>query len=101
NEITPLVNYSISVRKEGKMLVADSFKGKSDDLSLDLSVLCFDIEVYNPLQVPRPSKDPIIMISYSHRRGEKLERGVITYKKIGLPFVEVVKDEAEMLKVFM
>ena len=101
NEITPLVNYAISVRREGKTLVADSFKEKSEDLGLDLNVLCFDIEVYNPLQVPRPSKDPIIMISYSHRKGSQLDRGVITYKKIDKPFVEVVKDEAEMLKAFM
>jgi DNA polymerase I len=100
-EITPLTNYAIGVRKENEMMTVESFEGKSDDLALDLNVVCFDIEVYNPLQIPMPSKDPIIMISYSHVKGGKVNHGVITYKKIEAPFVVVVKDEPAMLKAFM
>ncbi len=100
-DVTPLTNYAISVRKEKGMIVADSFTNKSEELSLDLNVLCFDIEVYNPLQMPMAGKDPIIMISYSFVKNGAVDHGVITFKRIDKPFVTVAKDEVDMIKMFM
>ena len=57
--------------------------------SCPLSVMCFDIEVYSPSgSMPKAEKDPIIMISYSFKTRERRGAGVITFKKIDLPFVE-------------
>jgi len=68
---------------------------------IDLNTLCFDIEVYNPVGIPRADKDPIIMISYLYVSNGKKGSGVITTKKINKPFVEYVNDEKEMLKRFI
>ena len=100
-EIVPLVSYKISTSKSNGMLVLNSFESAIEGDAPDLTALCFDIEVYNPFQVPRPEKDPIIMISYFCIKGKETKRGVITYKKIDKPFVEVVKDEKEMIKSFI
>ena len=63
--------------------------------------MCFDIEVYSPSGgMPKAEKDPIIMISYSFKGREK-KSGVITFKKIDLPFVESMGDEKLMIKRFM
>lgn len=66
----------------------------------DLNIMSFDIEVLNPAGSPRPEKDPIIMISLADNRGL---RKVLTWKdfKPGLDFVEVTKDEREMLERFV
>jgi len=66
----------------------------------DLNILSFDIEVLNPAGSPRPEKDPIIMISLADNRGL---RKVLTWKdfKPGLDFVEVTRDEREMLERFV
>jgi len=66
----------------------------------DLNILSFDIEVLNPAGSPRPEKDQIIMISLADNRGL---RKVLTWKdfKPGLDFVEVTKDEREMLERFV
>ncbi|MCD6248281.1 MAG: DNA polymerase [Hadesarchaea archaeon] len=66
----------------------------------ELNVMSFDIEVYNPTGNPRPEKDPIIMISLADNRGL---RKVLTWKDFGLnlDYVEVVKDEREMLCRFI
>jgi DNA polymerase I len=66
----------------------------------DLKIMSFDIEVYNPAGSPRPDKDPIIMVSLADNRGL---RRVITWKdfKTGQDFVEIVKDEKELLERFV
>jgi len=66
----------------------------------DLNILSFDIEVLNPAGSPRPEKDPIIMMSLADNRGL---RKVLTWKdfKPGLDFVEVTRDEREMLERFV
>jgi DNA polymerase I len=65
----------------------------------ELSVLAFDIEVYNPAGAPRVEVDPIIMISLSDTGGF---RKVLTWKKAaGLDFVEEVRGEREMLSRFV
>ncbi|MGI0100648.1 MAG: DNA-directed DNA polymerase [Candidatus Micrarchaeaceae archaeon] len=99
-DIMPLAYYRINVLDDNGKLVLDSFEGGADDGQLDLNVMCFDIEVYNPLGVPRVEKDPVIMISYLCM-GKEPKHGVITFKDIDLPFVEVVKDEKEMLRRFI
>ena len=51
--------------------------------------------------MPKAEKNPIIMISYSFKSGESKKAGVITFKPIGLPFVESVADEKLMIRRFM
>ncbi len=98
--IEPLANYEIKALDNNGMLDALSFT-KKEDSALNLNVMCFDIEVYNPLGNPRPLKDPVIMISYNCLKDGKQNSGVITFKNINLPFVEVAKDERDMIKRFV
>lgn len=63
---------------------------------INLKKIAFDIETYNPLGVPRPRKDPVIMISYASDDS----KGVFTYKHIEKEFVHLCKDELEMLDNF-
>ncbi len=65
-----------------------------------LNLMSFDIETYNPTGSPRAEKDPIIMMSLADNRGL---RKVLTWKdfKAGLDYVEVVKDEKEILHRFI
>ncbi len=106
-DIVPLTEYDISVVEKDAALSFLSFEkiGKDNALQketdIDLNIMCFDIEVYNPLGVPRPEKDPVIMISYLYTNGKEMKKGVITFKKIALPFVEVVKDEKAMINAFV
>jgi DNA polymerase I len=66
-----------------------------DAPSLKFNTLSFDIETYNPQGAPRPSKDPVIMISYADA-----ECGVLTTRKINKPFVHICTDEKEMIEKF-
>lgn len=101
-EVRPLVYYSMSVVDDNGMLCLEEIKGDGDDAPIDLNVMCFDIEVYNPLGVPRSNKDPVIMISYLYNKGkDSMRQGVITFKKVNLPFVEVVDDEKHMIQSFI
>ncbi|MCE5215066.1 MAG: DNA-directed DNA polymerase [Methanobacterium sp.] len=63
-----------------------------------LKVLSFDIEACNPKGMPQESKDPIIMISFSSNQGM---RKVYSTKSSSFDFVEVLKDEKELLKKFV
>jgi len=99
-QIVPLVNYRIDVEDRNGILFLKGFE-KSDESFSELRVMGFDIETYNPLGVPRSDKDPIIMISYLYTNGSELKKGVITFKKIDLPFVEVAKNEKDMIKKFI
>ena len=83
----------IEFEREGKEIR----KVKSIEKGLDpkLRSLAFDIEVYNPLGTPRVDKDPVIMISYAD-----VDSGVITYKRIQLPFVKTVASEKETIDMF-
>ena len=100
NDVEPLVNYEIkAIEKEGNLELV-SFT-KKEESTADLNVMCFDIEVYNPVGSPRPRKDPVIMISYNFAKDGKQNSGVITFKDINLPFVERAKDERDMIKRFV
>jgi DNA polymerase I len=65
----------------------------------NLRIAAVDTEVYNPHGMPEADKDPIIMISYADNLGLKK---VWSYRHTTVPdFVEVLKDEKEMIKKFV
>jgi DNA polymerase I len=102
--LTPMSGISIkgkTIEQDGmKVVVLDEPPVPAKVPEQELNILSFDIEVYNPAGSPRPDKDPIIMISLADNRGLKK---VITWKdfKTGQDFVEVVKDEKELLERFV
>jgi DNA polymerase I len=99
-DMAPLTNYRIrTVEKEGAIEIM-GFE-KAEDAATELNVMCFDIEVYNPVGAPRPHKDPIIMISYNFVKNGRQNSGVITFRDVGLPFVELAKDERDMINRFV
>lgn len=101
NKIIPLVMHRAIVKRVQLGYALESIAQIDGGEQIDLSVLCFDIEVYNPLGVPRVGKDPIIMISYLFKKGQERKSGVITFKKIELDFVECVENEKAMVSKFI
>ena len=101
--IAPLTMQRIKARKnEDGKLILESIEPTGSKEPIDLSVMCFDIEVYSPgVGMPKAETQPIIMISYSYKYKEKKKAGVITFKPINLPFVESLPDEKSMIKRFM
>ncbi len=97
----PLVPYEIIAMKDGNAFALKSLKKHDSNIEIPINLLCFDIEVYNPLAVPRPEMDPVIMISYRYISNGKTGSGVLTFKPINKPYVEVVKDETALIKRFM
>lgn len=98
--IIPLTYYKIRASAIGDTLELNSIEKAANEKEIKLNVLCFDIEVYNPLIKPRPEKDPILMISYSYDSSGTHGSGVITYKEINDAHVKVAKDEKDMLRMF-
>ncbi len=99
--IIPLVYYRMKTSESNGTLYLESIDYESRGELAGLNIMCFDIEVYNPLGVPRVGKDPIIMISYLVNRGKEEKRGVITFKDVDLPFVQKAENEKAMIKAFM
>ncbi len=64
----------------------------------ELKILSFDIEACNPKGMPQENVDPIIMISFSSNQGFSK---VFSTKSSSFDFVEVLKDEEELLKKFV
>lgn len=89
--LTPL--NIIEFEREGREL--KKIVGTHETPSLKFNTLAFDIETYNPRGAPRPSKDPVVMISYA---GES--SGVLTTKKINKPFIHACSTEKEMMEQF-
>jgi len=83
----------LDMKMDGKNVVEAKPLGFNNELNF--RTLAFDIEVYNPRGVPRPEKDPVIMLSYADE-----ESGVLTYKPINLPFVKQVDGEAGIIESF-
>jgi DNA polymerase I len=101
-ELIPLTEYRFDIEHRDGALFLKSFEKDKSDARIPLNVMCFDIEVYNPIGgMPRMEKDPVIMISYLFSKGSDITKGVITFKKIDLPFVEVAKDEKDMINRFI
>ncbi len=84
-----VINYT----NENKDYVKISSCSSSD---FKLNRLAFDIETYNPYGVPRPDKDPIIILSYATHNA----KGFITYKKTDNRHAVVVDDERRLLSRF-
>ena len=66
------------------------------DQPLDLKVMAFDIEVYNPKEVPDAEKDPIVCIGYT--TGKKKEvlywtKGKGSEEEMVIEFIEAVAKE--------
>ena len=100
NDIAPLVFYDMTFKEVDGSLFLESV-GSMQEGNPEINIMCFDLEVYNPLGVPRASKDPIIMISYLYRSNGKSGKGVMTFKRIDLPFVETVEDEKTLINAFV
>lgn len=99
--IFPLSPYAAVLQRNGEETFLKSLKQNPDAKEIKPNIMSFDIETYNSRGVTRPDFDPVIMISYSYVSNGKKGRGVITYRKVDLPFVEMVKDEPSMFKRFV
>jgi len=101
NDITQLSKVLFEIKNDNNTLFLKGSKPAALSATApNLNILCFDIEVYNPLAIPRPELDPVIMISYYYVVNGKNGSGVITYKQIDEKFVTVAKDEIGMLQEF-
>jgi len=71
------------------------------DEPLELKVFAFDIEVYNPKQIPDPEKDPIVCIGYYNGKDRKVlhwtkDRG--SEKEMIEEFIEKIgKDDPDVI----
>ncbi len=100
--ITPFKKIKVSGRQVQTQLLADVAieaekleQGDEETGIENFNVLSFDIEVYNPEGSPRPDSDPVIMASFSDLSGwEK----VLSLRECSREFVELVKDEKELIK---
>ncbi len=85
--------------KADYVVLADSIEEAEGEVYENPRILAFDIETYNPIGNPRPSKDPVLMISIATNYGfEK----VITWKRFenSKKYVEFVESELDLLKRF-
>ncbi|MDE1833193.1 MAG: hypothetical protein KGH58_02120, partial [Candidatus Micrarchaeota archaeon] len=101
NDLMPLAYYKMRARESDGMLFLESIEDVPDPSEFAPNVMCFDIEVYNPIVIPRPMVDPVIMISYLAITNAGTTHKVITWRDVGNPDAIVVKDEREMFNTFM
>ena len=94
-DISPLKGVKVSAHEEDGRLVVDNIESASLN-EIALSHISFDIETYNPKGVPRPEKDPVIMISYTNGNDSK----VLTTKKIEKDFVLIFENEKSLIQGF-
>ena len=78
-------------------ILSDSIEEVGGEVIENPKIMALDIETYNPIGNPRPTKDPIIMVSVSTNYG--LNK-VITWKKFDCDkdYVEFVDSEIDLLK---
>ena len=94
-DISPLKGVKVSAHEEDGRLVVDNIESTNLN-EIALSHISFDIETYNPKGVPRPEKDPVIMISYTNGNDSK----VLTTKKIEKDFVLIFENEKSLIQGF-
>ncbi|MFP3215589.1 MAG: DNA-directed DNA polymerase [Candidatus Micrarchaeota archaeon] len=94
-DISPLKGVKVIAHEEDGRLVVDNIESASLN-EIALSHISFDIETYNPKGVPRPQKDPVIMISYTNGSDSK----VLTTKKVEKDFVLVFENEKSLIQGF-
>ncbi|MCX8162978.1 MAG: DNA-directed DNA polymerase [Candidatus Micrarchaeota archaeon] len=92
--------YKIKYKREGRWI--KEILG-FEEKDTKLRIIALDIETYNPQGMPRPDKDPILMISYYFLDEENnIEKGeVLSYKKSSLPYVKVFENEKEIIENFV
>jgi DNA polymerase I len=114
-DIIPLDIYTFEIEliegKEGRykiLNITDNIQhdGVADKNVINsLNIMCFDIETYNPTGMPRPDKDPIVMISYAYFGNGREGNGVLTFKKLEDKkydtVVETLPDEKSMIGRFV
>jgi len=100
NGITPMDGAEVEGEVKGPEILLPSPPRPVQLEAPRLSMMSFDIEVYNPTGSPRPEKDPIMMISLA---GDDGFRKVLTWRKFWTrhDFVEVVNCEREMIRRFV
>jgi DNA polymerase, archaea type len=96
-DLAPMALNKVKAHKEDGKLIIDEIRSEAGKPDITMKYLGFDIETYNPLGVPRESKDPVIMISYT----DGSESRVLTTKAIDREFVSVFKTEKDMLQAFV
>jgi len=94
-DISPLKGVKVIAHEEDGRLVVDNIESASLN-EIALSHISFDIETYNPKGVPRPEKDPVIMISYTNGSDSK----VLTTKKVEKDFVLIFENEKALIQGF-
>lgn len=95
--LSPMSLNKVKAHEEGGRLVIDEIKSEAERHGAELKCLCFDIETYNPGNISRPNKDPVLMISYTDGN----EKKVLTTKKIDKDFVSTYGNEKEMIEAFV
>ncbi len=96
-DISPLSPISVIYSEEDGENAIHEIRNIKDPIALNLSHLCFDIETYNPIGVPRKDRDPAIMISYANDD----VKAVIASRKINEQFVKAVDDEKGLIDEFV
>ncbi|MEM0086692.1 MAG: DNA-directed DNA polymerase [Candidatus Micrarchaeaceae archaeon] len=94
--IVPLRENIVKAHVDGNEFVVDSIESLAKESDVPLTHISFDIETYNPMGVPRPSTDAVIMISYA----SSLKNEVLTTKKIARDFIATFDSEKAMLAGF-
>ncbi|MEE8358386.1 MAG: DNA-directed DNA polymerase [Candidatus Hydrothermarchaeales archaeon] len=97
--LTPSAVVEIHGKGDGEFKV-EKISSIEEATQTPLTIMAFDIEVYNPKGAPREKKDPITMISLASNTGIKK---VLTWKAVenAPDYVEVLNDETEILTKFM
>ena len=92
-KLSPLHLFEYSSEGEGWVTELNPSK---KSIPLNFKCCAFDIETYTPTGLPKPIKEPVLMISYSTDKESK----VISYKKSKHDYVETVKTENKMIETF-
>ncbi len=104
HELTPMTGVKVEgefKEEDGeKKLIVTKPPGSDEEVDVELNIMSFDIEAYNPEGDPRSEKDPVIMLSIVSNQGF---RKVLTWRDFDSEeeYVEVVEDEKELLERFV
>jgi len=93
--IIPLASTIVEAHEDNNKIIIDEIKN-GGSANIEFSHISFDIETYNQKGIPRPEKDPALMISYTNGN----EKGVLTTKRIAKDFVSVLDNEKSMIQGF-
>ncbi len=93
--LSPLNGVSAEAHEDNGRLVIDRIE-RAEVSGVPLRYVCFDIETYNPQGIPKPQRDPVIMISYTTGS----ENRVFSTKAIARDFVTHFQTEREIIDAF-